>query len=203
MTKVEIVKMDVSLKEKIALAIIVRYFKTFIDSQSADNLLLGEKFIQESFIKGFLNCKDIGACCEELFISPIELESFLYEISLDVLCIAESPAKSKWLERVGEIRQAIASLKKSENYGSENLSSAIIKKQFKGMLGSAVRPNMKANLERFITDFVKECRTMGFEADEITGFLVEIFHELGYTDVAIPNPRPQFRLPLPIPNQAF
>lgn len=169
----ETVTMDVSLREKIALAIMTSYYQAFLDYQSKDDILLGEKSIQEKFIKEFLGCKDTAACCEVLGISPAVLEAYL------------------------------TSLKNPADPEAGSLSLIVIKKQFGGMLGPTLRPNMKANLERFISDFVKESRNLGFEADEITDFLVEIFHELGYADVSIPDPKPQFRFPLPIPGQVF
>ena len=200
MTKTaEIVKTEVSLREKIALAIVTSYFQTFLDSQSKSDCLLGGRRLPEKFIKGFLHCKDIAACCEMIGVSPVELELFLYEISLGQA--SASATRTEWLERIEVLKQDVASLKKPADLEVGVLSLTVIKKQFAGLLGPTLRPNMKTNLEMFITDFVKEGRDLGFKADEITDFLVEIFHELGYADVAIPNPKPQFRFPLPIPNQ--
>ena len=202
MTKTaEIVKTEVSLREKIALAIVTSYFQTFLDSQSKDDLLLGEKCAQENFIKRFLSCKDTAGCCQLLSISPSALGVYLNEVSSNQLRLAASPMKKDKIELLKKLEQAISSLKKPEDPEVGSLSLTVIKKQFAGMLGPTLRPNMKTNLEMFITDFVKEGRGLRFKADEITDFLVEIFHELGYTDVAIPNPKPQFRFPLPVPNQ--
>lgn len=177
--------MNVPLKRKIALAIVVSYFQDFIEDQDKAKLLKGAEANQKAFLKKFLYCDDFDVCCDRVNSTPSEMLVFLTDICEGLE--QGNGSAGRLSEYTGKLSEEIKG----------DLSIVIIKKQFETALNLNPVSDPKGYIEGFISVVVKEGQRLGFTADEITDFLVEIFHELGYAEVSIPDPKPAFRSPIP------